>query len=176
MSFYILFSGVIACVGYAFFRTNRKANALSRLSWEDLVAKLQPVPVEGITTVALDFLQPTRGQISIETGQLWTMIGGTDGLQKMRENAEVLVALAGYAQRWNFEESVVVAERMRRDAVALRRATFRLSLLFSLGYGKVRGPFNVQEAASAYYLMRQRLLALYETSHMGRYPALAAVS
>jgi hypothetical protein len=36
-------------------------------------------------------------------------------------------------------------------------------------------PFNVHEAASAYYLMRQRLLALYETSHAGLYPALAAV-
>ena len=34
---------------------------------------------------------------------------------------------------------------------------------------------HVQEAASAYYLMRARLLALYETSHAGRYPALSAV-
>lgn len=176
MSFLVLFASVIVCVAFAFFRTHKKTNSLSRLSWEDLVAKLQPVPVEGITTVALDFLHPTKGQIGIETGQLWTMVGGKDGLRKMRENAEVLVALAGYAQRWNFEESVIVAERMRRDALALRRATFRLSLLFAVGYGRVRGPFNLQEAAGAYHLMRQRLLALYETSHMGRYPLLAAVS
>jgi len=35
-------------------------------------------------------------------------------------------------------------------------------------------PLNAQEASSSYYLMRQRLLALYETSHICRYPALAA--
>lgn len=34
------------------------------------------------------------------------------------------------------------------------------------------GAFNVQEAASAYWLMRERLLALYQTSHAGRYPRL----
>jgi len=35
-------------------------------------------------------------------------------------------------------------------------------------------PLHAQEASSAYYLMRQRLLSLYETSHICRYPALAA--
>ena len=35
-------------------------------------------------------------------------------------------------------------------------------------------PLHAQEASSAYYLMRQRLLSLYETSHVSRYPALAA--
>jgi hypothetical protein len=35
-------------------------------------------------------------------------------------------------------------------------------------------PFHLHEAASAYFLMRQRLLALYETSHMGLHPRLAA--
>jgi hypothetical protein len=35
-------------------------------------------------------------------------------------------------------------------------------------------PLHAQEASSAYYLMRQRLLSLYETSHECRYPALAA--
>jgi hypothetical protein len=44
---------------------------------------------------------------------------------------------------------------------------------FLVGFG-VHGPFHVQEAASAYYLMRRRLLALYETSHVGRYSRLAA--
>jgi len=36
-------------------------------------------------------------------------------------------------------------------------------------------PLEAQEASSAYYLMRQRLLSLYETSHVCRYPVLAAV-
>jgi hypothetical protein len=36
-------------------------------------------------------------------------------------------------------------------------------------------PFHLHEAASSYYLMRQRLLALYQTSHAGLYPRLAEV-
>jgi len=77
--------------------------------------------------------------------------------------------LAGFAQQWNFQESVIVGERMRRDGLALRRAARKVWVGMLFGYGKAHGPFSVQEAASAYYLMRQRLLALYETSHAGRY-------
>ena len=174
MSFLILFGLVIMLLGFAFTRTRIKARRLSRLSWEDLLAMLKPVSSAGIATVALDYLKPTKGQLQIETAQLWTLIGGEDGLRRMYANAEILIALAGYASRWNAMESVIVAERMRRDGVTLRRAAFRLSIGLLDGRGDVLGPFNVQEAASAYYLMRARLLALYETSHAGRYPSLAA--
>ncbi len=92
----------------------------------------------------------------------------------MYANAEILMALASYAQRWSLDESIIVCERMRRDGLMLRRATFALSLSLTLGYDKVQVPFSVQEAAGAYYLMRARLLALYETTHAGRFPELAA--
>ena len=176
MTFLVPFAAAILCIGFALVKTHIRSSRLSRLSWEELVAKLEPLPAEGIASVALEYLHPMKGQIGIETDQLWTLIGGADGLQRMRANADVLIALAGYAQRWNFNESVIVAERMRRDAILLKRATFRLGLNVAFGRGEVRGPFNVQEAASAYYLMRQRLLALYETSHMGRYSSLAAAA
>jgi hypothetical protein len=173
MSFLVLIGFLFAVLVFAILRTRRKASKLSRLSWEDLVARLKPVPVSGISTIAVDYLQPTKGQIDIETNELWAMIGGLEGLRSMYANAEILIALAGYAQRWNSDESVIVAERMRRDGVKLRRATSKLSMSFLIGFG-VHGPFHVQEAASAYYLMRRRLLALYETSHAGRYSRLAA--
>jgi hypothetical protein len=38
----------------------------------------------------------------------------------------------------------------------------------------MRIPFYIHEASAAYYLMRQRLLALYETSHAGLLPRLSA--
>ncbi len=174
MSFQILFGLTIVFVGLPLVRTRIKVSRLARLSWDELVAKLEPVPSEGISTVALDYLQPAKGQISIEPNSLWAMVGEAEGMRRMSANAEVLIALAAYARRWNFHESVIVAERMRRDGLALRRAMMRLSFGTALGFSQVRGPFNVQEAASAYYLMRQRLLALYETSHAGRYPLLAA--
>ncbi len=92
----------------------------------------------------------------------------------MQANADVLIALAAFAQQWNFHESVIVAERMRRDGLALRRAASKLYFGLLLGsYGRRRGPFCVQEIASSYYLMRQRFLALYETSHAGRHSRLS---
>ena len=88
-----------------------------------------------------------------------------------------MLDLAAYAQQWNFEEAMIVTERMRHDAALLRRAVRRVEL--GLVHGLLRHlritvPFHAQEASSAYYLMRQRLLSLYETSHECRYPALAA--
>jgi len=128
------------------------------LSWEDLVAMLEPVSIDGIVKIALDYLQPVRGQLAIETNEMWSLIGGVEGLRRMQANAEVLIALAGLAQQWNFQGSAIVGERMRRDGLALRRASRKVS---------------VQEAASAYYVMRGRLLTLYQTSYAGRYPPLA---
>jgi hypothetical protein len=96
----------------------------------------------------------------------------------MRENAEIMLALAACAQQWNFDEGVVVTERMRGDAAALRSAVLRVELGIIparlLRRFRFTLPIHLQEAVSAYYLMRQRLLALYETSHAGRYSALAA--
>ena len=86
----------------------------------------------------------------------------------------VLLALAAHTQRWNPSESVIVVERMRRDGMLLRRAARRLFLRYVFESDQASGPFSVQEATSAYYLMRERLLALYETSHAGRYARLAA--
>ncbi len=149
----------IAVVGpVAYYLAARKKEELARLSWEDLVARLEPVSIDGIAKVAIDYLQPVRGQLALEPNEMLSLVGGVEGLRRMQANAEILIALAGFAQQWNFQESVVVAERMRRDGLALRRASRKVS---------------VQEAASAYYRMRGRLLTLYQTNHAGCYPALA---
>jgi hypothetical protein len=175
MSFLVLFGLAILVVGFAYLRTRRKASKLSSMNWDDLIGKVAPVCVDGISTIAVDYLQPTKGQLRIGTAEMWAMIGEAEGVRRMYANAEVLIALAGYAQRWNPMESLIVAERMRRDGLILRRAVLKLSLSVVVGRDASLGPFNVQEAASSYYLMRQRLLALYETSHAGRYPQLAAL-
>jgi hypothetical protein len=150
----------------------------SQREWHDLVASLHRVDFEGVSTVAVDYLTPHRGQIDMEPDQIWHFLGGYEGLKKMRENAEIMLALAAYAQQWNFEEGVIVTERMRNDAAQLRRAVRRveLGLLPARLSRRFRFtlPLHAQEACSAYYLMRQRLLSLYETSHECRYPALAA--
>ncbi len=97
-----------------------------------------------------------------------------EGLHGMRRNANLLIALAVHVQRWNFEEGVIVTERMRQDAVQLKRALFRIRIEMLLRRTQLRTPFYIQQAASSYYLMTKRLLALYETSHAGLLPVLKA--
>ena len=150
---------------------------LDERSWKVVLAKLQPVEVNGIGYIAQDFLDPQRNQIAVEPEIIWHMLGGEIGLNRMRDNADLLIALAAYASQWNEAEGTIVAERMRRDAVrlrsALRQIQFGMASQLITGRHWISVPFKLQEAASSYYLMRQRLLALYETSHIALLPELA---
>ena len=166
--------GVIT-FGLAFVRTRVIAYRLSCLCWDDLLSELETLPIEEIAVIALDYLNPGKGQCEIDATALWGMIGEVEGLRRMNSNAKVLLALAGYAGRWDRKASLIVTAQMRQDVVTLRRAALRLSLGVLFGYNRVQGPFSVQEIASAYYLMRGRVLALYETSHVARVPRLASL-
>src|SRR6201994_5126613 len=132
-------------------------------TWEDLLSRMQPMHARGLELVALDNLQPQANQLRLEPEHLWGLIGGLEGLRRMRKNADLLIALAAYVQRWNFEEGVIVAERMRHDAVQLKRAIFRIRIEMMLRRSQLRTPFYIHQAAASYYLMTKRLLALYET-------------
>lgn len=153
--------------------TQISARRLRSTTWEDLVSRMQPMHARGLEIVALDNLQPKANQLQLEPEHIWGLIGGTEGLRRMRENADTLIALAAYVQRWNFEEGVIVTERMRHDAVQLKRAIFRLRFEMMIRRSQIRAPFYIHQAASSYYLMTRRLMALYETSHAGLLPRLA---
>jgi hypothetical protein len=92
-----------------------------------------------------------------------------------------VLALAASTQRWNFEQGVIVTERMRQNALRLRGALLHLELHLAWKLIKAlpkrlrfNAPFGFPEMASANYLMRQPLLALDVTSGAGLYPVLAA--
>jgi hypothetical protein len=155
-------------------RTQVSARRLGEMNWDALLSKLKPVDTDAITAVAVEHLNPGSSAAGMKPDDIWNLIGRAEGLSRMRANSDVLIALATYAQRWNVDEGLIVAEQMRRDGMALRRAVVGIGLGMTCGYGKRRVSSYVHEAASAYYLMRLRLLALYETSHAARYPSLAA--
>ncbi|HSY71892.1 MAG TPA: hypothetical protein VK798_06590 [Alloacidobacterium sp.] len=150
-----------------------RAHRQRSTTWEDLVSRMEPLHARGLEIVALDNLQPKANQLQLEPEHLWGLIGGMEGLRRMRKNADLLIALASYVQRWNFEEGVIVAERMRHDAVQLKRAVFRIQFDMMIRRTQLRAPFYIHQAAASYYLMTKRLLALYETSHAGLLPRLA---
>jgi hypothetical protein len=160
-------------------RSQRNAVKLSQRGWEDLLSRFQKVDIDALTTVALDYLNPKQNQTAIQPRVLWKLVGHYEGLRRMRSNADLMLALAAHARHWNFDEATIVGERMRRDALRLRSALWKIEAGFLpftiLRQFHIRTPFQIQEAAAAYYLMRERLLALYVASHSGRYPVLAAV-
>lgn len=171
--FLLLLCGFAAAAFYA----RRSSIQLDGRCWDELLAAVAPLDLDGVDCVARDYLNPQRGQISMEPEVIWHLLGGDLGLRRMRANATLLLSIAAHATQWNDEEGVIVAERMRRDAIRLRSAvrSIQFGMFSQIVTGKhwVSVPFQLQEAASAYYLMRQRLLALYETSHAALLPQLA---
>src|ERR1700739_3129077 len=144
-------------------RNYAKARSLRNASWDQLVAQIQPMHEEGLRLVAGEHLQPQGKQVGIDPDLLWGMIGGDEGLRRMRHNADLFINLAAYVQHWHFTEAVVVAERIRQGSILLKRALFRIRIHTMLTSSAPRLPFYVHQAAASYYLMTQRLLALYET-------------
>lgn len=176
---YLLLGAVAGCLIAAAIRAQLSAIRVDRRSWQDLVSQLKKIEFERVTSVARDYLEPREGQITLEPTDMWLMLGGREGLRRMRENAKLMILLAAHAQQWNFDEGVIVTERMRRDAVRLQSAIRHIEVALTFHLVLRRSvtliPFYLHEAASSYYLMRQRLLALYQTSHAGLYPQLAEV-
>lgn len=161
-------------LGRIYYQT-RTARRLYDCDWNHLLLKLEVVPTAAVVHLADEYLNPRPHQIATEPVDIWYRLGGLQGIRKMRRNARILLALAAYAERWNYTESVIVAERMRRDSIQLRRSVFQITIRTYFRVGRVRLPFHLLESVAAYHLMTRRLLALYQTSHAGLYPRLAEV-
>jgi hypothetical protein len=173
----VVFSAIIvfaAVIAVSLIYGQVKARRLRSGSWDELVASIEPVHARALEIVALDYMNPAGNQLKLEPDEMWTLVGGVDGLKRMRRNADRMILLAAYVQRWNFDQAVIVAERIRHDSNLLKRALFRIQVDLYLKRSGLRTPFHIHQAASSYYLLSKRLLALYETSQYVLYPKLAS--
>lgn len=176
MSFpFLLAAGsTVLATGVTLLWSYRGVTRLRDQEWDELLTMLEPMHLRGLEMVAQDFMNPQAGQLQLEPGDMWALLGGKEGLRRMKNNAEIMIALAAYASRWNLIEAAIVAERMRHDSIMLRRALFRIRIDAMTHRRPLQIPFYLHQAASSYYLMVRRLLALYEASHVGLHPRLAA--
>ncbi|MEO8736764.1 MAG: hypothetical protein ABI380_09515 [Edaphobacter sp.] len=142
-------------------------------SWETVIERIRPVNLDGLRTIAECYLQPDKNQLSIEPSEMWAIVGGLQGISRLQANAAAMLDLAVFAERWDDVQGRVVSEMIRRDAVRLNNAVRRLELAYFFQFAFIRAPFYIQEAAATYYLIRSRLLGLYENCHAGLYPRLA---
>jgi hypothetical protein len=154
---------LLSTAGYYVFRARQSP----QVTWEDLVKKLTWIDRNTIAQVALDLLdesgEPKRNSdaANLEPAQLWSLIGGLEGLEALEKNSDVLIDLAFYLQKW-YPEALVIAERLRLDARELRWHVARLKGAAKTGNLQISFPFYAQRAVVTYYLMTRRLLDLYQ--------------
>src|SRR5581483_526032 len=172
----VFISLTFLCFGglcWIFWRMSRARVRKEEAGWNELIAKLLPVSRTGIHEVATAFLEPTGREMDarhaerhLEPRDVWDFIGGIDGLKTMHHNAGVLIDLASYVSRWN-PEAYIVAEQLRLDAHDIKNALSQIER--AQRKGKLAYSFSVQasRATAAYYLMTQRVCALYEISNAG---------
>ncbi len=148
-----------------------KIRASRASTWEDLLGRLLSVDRNGIEKVALDAIEPSGQRRTdekareLEFDQIWALLGGLAGVERLEKNSRVLIDMAAYLQRW-YPEAVATAEELRLQARELEWQVGRLRSaaqndglqFYFASYG--------QNAAVTYYLMVRRLLALYERSRL----------
>ena len=164
--FVLLASLLVMMAGYQV-RFVVKRRRLNNRSWQEVLARLEPIDLAGVRAIAACYLQPDQHQLSVEPATMWESVGGLEGLTRLRANAAVMLELAVYAERWNGEQGPVISEMIRRDAVRLNRAVTHIEVTLLSNLGWVRAPFYLQEVSAAYFLIRGRLLGLYQMSHAG---------
>lgn len=150
-----------------------KRRQLESQTWDHLVGKLVTVQTARLLKISEVYLHPGAKQLRIEPWQMWEAVGGIAGIGRLLANANAMLDLARYAERWNDENGRVISEMMRRDATRVKRAVLRVQCAWILQHGMLRSPFHLQEAISSYCLMRGRLLGMYADAHEGLLPRLA---
>jgi hypothetical protein len=170
---YLAFSvfGLVAVI--ALIIAHKRSRKLASADWQTLVTSLEPMHMRGLEMVAMDHLQPEKNQLKLEPSELWELVGGEEGLLRMERNADTMIALAAYVRNWNYDQAIIVAERIRHDSILLKRAVRKIRWTAHIRKSELKIPFYVHQAASSYYLMTKRLLALYETNQYLLYPVLA---
>jgi hypothetical protein len=145
---------------------------IDRSSWQAILSRVHPVNLDGLRAIAECSLQPAEDQLCIEPAEMWKIVGGREGIAHLKSNAAAMLELAIYAERWSQTDGASVAEMIRRDAVRLNKAITQIQLGALLHFSFTRASLHLQEAASSYYLIRSRLLGLYNASQTKLVPRL----
>ncbi len=174
MTYLILLFACLLGVGVVQLRWVWKRRRRSASDWNDLLKRAEHVDLQKVQLVADCYLHPERNPFQREPGELWELLGGLEGINRLYRNAELMLELATFAEQWQHPEAALTAELVRRDGVRIKHLVTRMQFSLVMRKVHVSLAFDVQEAAATYFLMRGRLLGLYQVCHIARTPALAA--
>ncbi len=154
----------------ALFREELRKFQFARKTWGELLSEVSTVNIEGITLAALE----CNSHVAFDPDDVWTMIGGWNGLKQMQANAHLLIALASHATQWNSEACAEIAEQMRSDAREIHNAVRRIRWQRLFGKGTSLFSSDTLGTVCAYYRMSECLITLFERSPSRRYGQLTA--
>src|SRR5260370_28222593 len=166
LSFLFLAGVLIAVILVIGVRYALRLRASTKTEWEALLKSLIAINRDGVDTVALDAIESSgqrrtdRLARELEPEQIWKLLGGLDGVKRLESNSRVLVEMAAYLHR-SHPEAAAVAEELRLHAKELELQVSRLRMADEQGSLEFHIPTYAQNAAIAYYLMKQRLQALW---------------
>lgn len=139
-------------------------------TWEELMSRIVPIDRHSIETIAQHTVDPSGQPLSEEDRRelgrqdIWILLGGMKGIDRIESNSHVLIEIAGYLERWH-PEAVDVAAALRTEAKKLEWHVSRLRAAEKNRCLEEHFHFYGRSAAVSYYLMSQQLRSLYQKSH-----------
>ncbi|MGB8534869.1 MAG: hypothetical protein WCD57_00525 [Acidobacteriaceae bacterium] len=168
--FVVVLLAVVAALGTAvayYYLRYRWRRRFPYGNWESLLTRLSAVDRDKIALISQSLLNEAEpltideDDSDLTATQIWSSIGGLEGLEVMERNCAVLVDLAFYVQQW-YPEASIVAEELRLNARAVAWHVGRLKSAAQTGKLEIFFADYAQPAITTYYLMTRRVLALYE--------------
>lgn len=155
---------VLIAVAVKYLKRLRKSQ---KSTWEELMQRIAPVDRRSVEMVALDAVDSSGERRSDEhrrelgRQEIWNLLGGMDGINRIENNARVFIEMAAYLERWHPEASDK-AEELRLEARRLEWHVGRLRAAESNHSLELHFHSYGQNAAISYYLMLNKLFALYQ--------------
>ena len=157
------FLALVASILYYYRRSRKIADA----TWEQLLRRLIFIDRSGVEEIALDAVDEYGARrtddhaMELDADQIWTLIGGMDGLNAIEHNSQIFVEMAAYVQKWH-PEALATAEALRLSAREIEWHVERLKAGYQTGNVEHWFANYAQNAVTNYYLMTRELLNLYE--------------
>ena len=167
--FIVTLAALLIAIGWVTVHYTLLARRRSSGSWQELLDRLAKINHENVALVALDLIDEdgrVRGQEwpELSADQIWNLVGGMEGLEKIEANCRVLIDIAVYVQI-TYPEAILVAEELRRNTRHIQWHVNRLRA--GSQTGNLRSSFTTyaQRAVASYYLMTKEIIALCEKSN-----------
>ena len=167
--FLAVFLACFLTIVFVVVRYSLRARRLRNNSWESLVERIFRLNAENVALVALDLIEEDgtlrRSEIpELSADQVWNLVGGMDGLERIEANCEIFIEIAMYLQT-AYPGALLIAEEFRSKTRHIQWHINRLRAGGRNGNLTANFPAYAQRAVASYYLMSKQLVELCEQTH-----------